>query len=110
MGCYDACIVMLARTLEYSLKEYLKEENIQLSKKAVLNELINAFRKSNSKKVALLEKIMEVQRFDRNIGAHDKDKERHQLGKKEADHSWTAIRIILKELLNIEYNPLIEKS
>jgi len=110
MGCYDACIVMLARTLEYSLKEYLKEEDIQLPKKAVLHELINAFRKTNSKKIELLEKIMEVQRFDRNIGAHDKDEERHQLGKKEADHSWTAIRIILKELLNIEYKPLIEKS
>ena len=79
-------------------------------KKAVLHELINAYRKTNPPKVELLEKIIEVQRLDRNISAHGTDEERHQLGKKEADHSLTAIRIVLKELLNIEYKPLIEKS
>jgi hypothetical protein len=39
-----------------------------------------------------------------------KDAKRYSLGKKEADHSWTAIRIVMKELLNIDYNPSIEKS
>lgn len=110
MECYDACIVMLARTLEYSLKEYLIGNGAETPKKAVLYELIIAYRKTKTSKVELLEKIMEVQRLDRNITAHDKDQERYQLGKKEADHSWTAIRIVLKELLNIEYKPLIEKS
>ena len=110
MKCYDACIVMLARTLEYSLKEYLNGIGEKTKKKAVLHELINAYRKTNPPKVELLEKIIEVQRLDRNISAHGTDEERHQLGKKEADHSLTAIRIVLKELLNIEYKPLIEKS
>lgn len=110
MKCYDACIVMLARTLEYSLKEHLNGIGVIITKKAVLHELINAYRKTNPPKVELLEKIIEVQRFDRNISAHGTDEERHQLGKKEADHSWTAIRIVLKELLNIDYIPLIEKS
>ena len=110
MKCYDACIVMLARTLEYSLKQYLIGKDVETPKKAVLHELINAYRKTNPPNVELLEKVIEVQRFDRNITAHDKDIERYQFGKKEADHSWTATRIILKELLNIEYKPLIEKA
>ena len=110
MKCHDACIVMLARALEYSLKEYLNGIGEKTTQKAVLHELINAYRKTKPPKVELLEKIIEVQRFDRNISAHGADEERHQLGKKEADHSWTAIRIVLKELLNIDYRPLIEKS
>ena len=48
--------------------------------------------------------------MDRNIAAHDSDEERTRMGKAEADHSWTAIRIILRDLLNIDMKVRVEKS
>jgi HEPN domain-containing protein len=107
---YDACVVMLARAIEYSLKEFLKSKNVETPKKPVLGVLIEFFSKTEPIKKDILDKVMEVQQHDRNVGAHDKDVERYQVGKKEADHSWTAIRIILKELLSIDYCPRLEKG
>lgn len=99
--CWDACIVMIARTIEYSLKEYLKKENGQVQGFQAMGSLITSFEK-HGKKQDILKYIFEVQKMDRNICAHDSDKERQQMSKDEADHSWSAIRIILKELLEIK--------
>jgi len=49
-----------------------------------------------------------VQNYDRIVGAHDLDHDRKEITKDEADHAWTAIQVILKELLNIEYEPYLE--
>jgi hypothetical protein len=98
--CWDACIVMIARAIEFSLKEYFNKEKIQIKGNPVLGNLLKYY-EQYGKKQDIMKYILEVQKMDRNICAHDSEKERQQMSQDEADHSWTAIRIILKELLGV---------
>lgn len=106
---YDACIVMIARAIEFALKEYLKSNKHNVPKPAVMGKLITEYEAHVGKK-DVIKYINEVQKMDRNIAAHDSDEERTRMGKAEADHSWTAIRIILRDLLNIDMKVRVEKS
>ncbi len=106
---YDACIVMIARSIEFALKEYLKSNKRTIPKPAVMGKLITEYEAFVGKK-DVLKYINEVQKMDRNIAAHDSDQERKRMEKAEADHSWTAIRIILRDLLNIDMKVRVEKS
>jgi len=107
--CYDACIVMIARAIEFSLKEFLKKEGQRVPKPAVMGKLIEAYEIYVGKK-DILKYISEVQKMDRNISAHDSDSERKRMTKAEADHSWTALKIILRELLKIDIKVRVEES
>jgi hypothetical protein len=98
--CWDACIVMIARAIEFSLKEYFNKNKIHIKGPTVLGNLLIHY-EQHGKKQDIMKYILEVQKMDRNICAHDSDRERQQMSQNEADHSWTAIRIILKELLEI---------
>lgn len=98
--CWDACIVMNARAIEFSLKEYFNKEKIQIKGHTVLGNLLKYY-EQHGKKKDIMKYILEVQKMDRNICAHDSENERQQMSRDEADHSWTAIRIILKELLGV---------
>jgi len=104
MHCYDAIVVMLARATEYALKDYLKRKKINVERK-ILGELIKEFQKhfEDRKHKRILNKILEVVNLDRIVAAHDIKGDRHFITRKEADHIWTAIQIILKNLLNIHY-------
>lgn len=106
---YDSCIVMIARAIEFSLKEYLKLNKQNIPKPAVMGNLITAYESYVGKK-DVLKYINEVQKMDRNISAHDSDEERKKMSKAEADHSWTAIRIILRDLLGIDIKIRVEKG
>jgi hypothetical protein len=106
---YDACIVMIARAIEFALKEYLKTNKRNIPKPAVMGKLIAEYEVNVGKK-DVLKYINEVQKMDRNIAAHYSDEERNRMGKAEADHSWTAIRIILRDLLNIDMKIRVEKT
>jgi len=98
--CYDGCIVMLSRAIEYSLKEVLRSRK-QLSQRATLGELIAVYKQEigNDK---ILEKILEVQNMERVICAHDKPPYERLLQVEDADHAWTAVDIILRDLLKVE--------
>ena len=106
---YDACIVMIARAIEFALKEYLRINKRTIPKPAVMGKLIYEYEAFVGKK-DVIKYINEVQKMDRNIAAHDSDEERTRMGKAEADHSWTAIRIILRDLLNIDMKVMVQKS
>ncbi len=106
---YDASIVMIARGIEFSLKEYLKNNNKPVPRPAVMSRLIDAYTASVGKN-DVLKYISEVQKMDRNIAAHDSETERKRITKAEADHSWTAIRIILRDLLKIVLKVRVEKE
>lgn len=107
---YDATVVMIARATEYIIKDFLKRNNISFSDKDTLGILIGKFRNNftDSASKRVLEKIMEVQNLDRIVGAHDKQQDRKIITHDEADHAWTAIQVILKELMNIEYKPSLD--
>lgn len=108
-GSYDACIVMIARAIEFSLKEYLISNKKAVPKPAVMGKLLSEYEAVVGKK-DIIKYINEVQKMDRNISAHDSDEERNRMGKAEADHSWTAIRIILRDLLKIDLKVRVEKN
>ena len=107
---YDATVVMIARATEYALKRFFMLKGIKYSNRDTLGKLIDIyedrFQDETSKRV--LGKIMEVQNFDRIVGAHDKQTDRRYISKDEADHAWTAIQVILKELLGIKFEPYLE--
>ena len=98
--CWDACIVMIARAIEYSLKEYLLKKKIVIKGFPTLGNLSRNYEKVVDNE-DILKYIIEVQKMERNICAHDSEKERQRMTQDEADHSWTAIRIILKEFLGV---------
>jgi len=107
---YDATVVMIARATEYILKECLKKNKISFSQKDTIGKLKTIFEqnfKDNTSK-RTLGKIIEVHNFDRIVGAHDTQQDRKYISKDEADHAWTAIQVILRELLGIEYQPYLE--
>ncbi len=85
---YDATVVMLARAVEYVLKDFLKK-NIQFSEKDTLGTLIKLFESNFRDKTSkrILGKIMEVHNFDRIVAAHDVKQDRHIITKDEADHA-----------------------
>lgn len=107
---YDATVVMIARANEYALKEFFKKNNILYSEKDTLGALVNKFKDNFKDKPSqrLLGKIEEVQNFDRIVGAHDLNLDRKYITKDETDHSWTAIQLILNELIDIDYKPYLE--
>jgi len=106
--CYDASVIMLARCIEFSLKSYLDSHSIVHPKKSTLGPLLELYRKkTNNHQIA--EKIIEVQTMDRNICAHDR-KQFWKAGKKEADHAWSAIIIILRDLLNFDLKMQLDIS
>jgi len=95
--CYDACIVMLARALEHLLKLLLKNRKVTVPEKATLGSLVDLYRKSiGDDKV--LEKVLEVANMDRVISAHDIPPYDKQMDVKDANHAWTALDIVLREL------------
>lgn len=106
---YDASIVMIARAIEFSLKEHLRVNGAPVPRPAVMSKLIDNYTTYVGKK-DVLKYIYEVQKMDRNIAAHDSDVERRRMTKAEADHSWTAIRIILRDLLKIVLKVRVEKE
>jgi hypothetical protein len=95
--CYDGCIVMLARVIEYSLKEVLKNK-VTLSPRATLGELIRLY-ENRIGKDKVVQKIIEVQNMERIICAHDIDPYEKIMDVRDADHAWTAIEIVLRDLL-----------
>jgi hypothetical protein len=99
VSAFDASIVMIARAIEYAIYTYLNNNKIKVDDKTTLGPLIGLMRKENLEK-ELIGKVVEVQNWDRNVCAHDG--KRHRYGKTEADHSWTAAKLILKELLNVD--------
>ncbi len=107
---YDSTVVMIARAIEYILKEFFKNKNIKFSDKETLGSLVKKFKDNfhdpTSKRV--LGKILEVQNLDRIVGAHDIQMDRKIITREEANHAWTAIQVILKELMHIEYDPHLE--
>lgn len=100
MGCYDATIVMLARCIEYILKAYFDLHSIAHPKKITLGPLLELYRKV-AQNQRIVEKAIEVQTMERNICAHDK-KDFWRAEKKDADHAWSAIVIILRDLLDFD--------
>src|SRR6266571_1820509 len=96
--CFDACIVMIARAFEHLLKGLLKSGSITYSQKATLGQLVELYktRVSNDK---VLEKILEVSNMDRIISAHDVEPFDRQMQSEDANHAWTALEIVLRELL-----------
>ncbi len=96
--CYDACIVMLARAIEYLLKGLLNAKSITYSANATLGGLVTLYRtKIGDDKV--LEKVMEVANMDRIVSAHDVQPYDKQMQAEDANHAKTALEIILRELL-----------
>lgn len=89
---------------------YLKRKNITFNKKDTLGTLINIFQRRFKDKThkRILGKIMEVHNFDRIVAAHDIKQDRHIITKDEADHAWTAVQVILNQLLKMEYEPYLE--
>ncbi len=97
--CYDSTIVMLARALEYSLKESLKGRT-NIPQKATLGKLVELYREEiGDDKV--LEKILEVANMDRVISAHDIPPYEKRMQCEDANHAWTAAQIVFRELLSI---------
>lgn len=96
-GCYDASIVMIARALEHLLKRTLEKAGVPTSPSANLGRLLELHRQSIGNNAAL-EKILEVSNLDRNICAHDKPPHYKEMDKKDADHAWTALDIVLREI------------
>jgi len=95
--CYDGCIVMLARAIEYSLKEVLKSKTA-IRPTAALGELIGLY-KNKIGNDRTVQKILEVQNMERVICAHDKPPYEKIMQAEDADHAWTAIEIVLRDLL-----------
>jgi HEPN domain-containing protein len=96
--CYDATIVMIARAFEHLLKGLLTSKSVPYSKKATLGQLVDLYRTgvANDK---VLEKILEVANMDRIISAHDIEPYDRQMQAEDANHAWTALEIVLRELL-----------
>ena len=83
----------------------MKRSNISISDRDTLGGSISKFRENFTDKTSkrVLEKIIEVQNFDRIVGAHDIQLDRKIITHDEADHAWSAIQVILRELMGIEY-------
>ena len=101
VNCYDSTIVMLARSIEYSLKDYFETNGISYPAKATLGKLAGIYQKDIGQN-ATLKKIIEVQTMDRNICAHDRPQTDWQAGVKDANHTWTAISVVLRDLLSFD--------
>jgi HEPN domain-containing protein len=98
--CYDGCIVMLSRAIEYSLKEVLKSKST-IPLRATLGELIDMYRKACGDN-KIIEKILEVQNMERVICAHDKPPYEKIMQCEDADHAWTAVDLIFRDFLNVQ--------
>lgn len=96
--CYDGCIVMLSRAIEYTLKEVLQMKGRSIPRRATLGQLIGLY-KSEVGDDKIIEKILEVQNMERVICAHDVAPYEKLMQLEDADHAWTAIDIILRDLL-----------
>lgn len=96
--CYDACIVMLARAIEYLLKGLLNAKSIKYSESATLGALVTLY-KTKIADDKVLEKVMEVANMDRIISAHDVPPYEKQMQIEDANHAKTALEIVLRELL-----------
>jgi HEPN domain-containing protein len=96
-GCYDSTIVMLARALEYSLKEVLARK-MTVPEKATLGRLVTLYRERIGDD-KILEKVLEVANMDRVISAHDIPPYEKQMQCQDANHAWTAFEIVFRELL-----------
>ncbi len=95
---YDACIVMIARAFEHLLKGLLKAKSVPFSEKSTLGQLVELYRTkvANDK---VLEKILEVSNMDRIVSAHDIPPFDRRMEPEDANHAWTALEIVLRELL-----------
>jgi len=100
---FDAVIVMLARAVEYALKQFFSSHGppIRFEERDTLGTLIKIYRDEIGQD-KLLEKILQVNNMDRIVCAHDIPPYEKTMGIEEANHAWTAIVIILKDLLKIE--------
>ncbi|MFH1473502.1 MAG: hypothetical protein ABIE55_01275 [Candidatus Aenigmatarchaeota archaeon] len=100
---FDAAIVMFARSIEYALKEFFSKRNpvIVVGERDTLGALIKKYREQIGED-KLLQKIMEVHNMDRIICAHDIEPFEKEMGLAEANHAWTALIIILKDMINLK--------
>ncbi len=96
-GCYDASIVMLARSLENLLRHRLEKVPVTIDPKATLGQMVGLYRQKIGND-ACLEKILEVSNMDRVISAHDVAPYNKEMERRDADHAWTAFEIVVREL------------
>ncbi len=105
-GLYDSSVTLIGRAVEFTLKEFLRRNKIQFDDESTLGELIKIYENSPHKDKKTLKHIIEVNKIDRNISSHDNPK---RMSKKDANHMRTAIIVILKDLLNLDVDLIIER-
>jgi len=99
MKLYEASIVMVARVTEFTLKNYFRENKIDFKENDNLGSLEKIYGEHPKKNERILKYVIEVNRLDRNISSHDNPR---RMDIEEANHAWTAVIVILKEIFGIK--------
>jgi hypothetical protein len=96
--CYDGCIVMLARALEYSLKELFKIKKIEFRERDTLGQLKDTYIKRIGQD-KIVEQILIVENMDRIICAHDKPPYEKLMHIEDSDLAWSVAYVIFRDIL-----------